>query len=302
MRACSSAATSALSLHERLRPSASSSVTSVRWALGALVGFVLLSALWLALTLTAERAASASPRSRSTTSTDRSAASRASRCCGRWAACCRPTGCSARCRPSAATGCRAATPRSASSSSPATICRSASRAATASASITSASTAPSATAARCATRRPRRPGSCSACRRTSSICRASCSSSSSARSTSRVTAEAVRATFPRDGGPGTFERLLLRTGLMDRLKLQTLDLKNRIEPDPARARAALGPRPRGHLQPVQGDPVQLEPRSRCPPSELLGASDFPSLWNQKPRAKACTCTGTATTTRWTSAT
>ena len=68
------------------------------------------------------RAACATPTSRTTTSTDRSAASPACRCCGRWAACCRRTGSSARCRRSAAIGCRAATPRSASSSSPATIC------------------------------------------------------------------------------------------------------------------------------------------------------------------------------------
>ena len=57
---------------------------------------------------------------------------------------------------------------------------------------------------------------------------------------SRVTAEAVRATFPRDGGPDTFERLLLRTGLMDRLKLQTLELKNRIDPILARRACRAG--------------------------------------------------------------
>ena len=53
-----------------------------------------------------ERAGSLRRRSRSTSSTDRSAASPASRCSVRSAACCRRTGSSARCRRSAATSCR----------------------------------------------------------------------------------------------------------------------------------------------------------------------------------------------------
>ena len=73
------------------------------------------------------------------------------RCCGRSAACCRRTGCSRRCRRSAATSCPAATRRSASSSSRATTCRSASRGGGGSASIRWASTARSATPAPCAT-------------------------------------------------------------------------------------------------------------------------------------------------------
>jgi len=46
----------------------------------------------------------------------------------------------------------------------------------------------------------------------------------------RLTADAVRGRLPRQGGPSLFERVLLRTGLIDRLKLQTLDLRNRIAP------------------------------------------------------------------------
>jgi hypothetical protein len=99
---------------------------------------------------------------------------------------------------------------------------------------------------------------------------------------SRVTAEAVRATFPRNGGPDTFERLLLRTGLMDRLKLQTLDLKNRIDPI-LRERVPRWGRGRvDTFNPYKA--IQFNWNlDQLPPSELIGASDFPSLWNQKPR-------------------
>ena len=48
---------------------------------------------------------------------------------------------------------------------------------------------------------------------------------------SRLTPDAVRAQFPATGErPSLFERALLRVGLIDRLKLQTLDLRNRIAP------------------------------------------------------------------------
>jgi hypothetical protein len=99
---------------------------------------------------------------------------------------------------------------------------------------------------------------------------------------SRVTAEAVRATFPRGSGPDTFERILLRTGLMDRLKLQTLDLKNRIDPI-LRDRVPRWGRGRvDTFNPYKA--IQFNWNlDRLPPSELLGASDFPSLWNQAPR-------------------
>ena len=46
----------------------------------------------------------------------------------------------------------------------------------------------------------------------------------------RLTAEGVRGRFPRSGGPGAMERLIYRVGVVDRLKLQTLDLRNRIAP------------------------------------------------------------------------
>ena len=95
---------------------------------------------------------SSTTTSPSTSSTGRSAASRADRCSVRSAARCRPTGSSRRCPRSAAIDCPAATPRWASSSSRGRTCRSASRGAGASASSRSGSTAPSVIPARCATR------------------------------------------------------------------------------------------------------------------------------------------------------
>src|SRR5688500_14103873 len=94
--------------------------------------------------------------------------------------------------------------------------------------------------------------------------------------------EAVRTTFPRDGGPVTFARLLLRTGLMGRLKLQTLDLKNRIDPI-LRERVPRWGRGRvDTFNPYKAIQFNWD-LNRLPSSELLGASDFPSLWNQAPR-------------------
>ena len=46
----------------------------------------------------------------------------------------------------------------------------------------------------------------------------------------RLTADAIRGRLPKQDGPFLFERLLLRAGLIDRLKLQTLGLRNRIAP------------------------------------------------------------------------
>jgi hypothetical protein len=99
---------------------------------------------------------------------------------------------------------------------------------------------------------------------------------------SRVTAEAVRASFPRDGGPDTFERFLLRTGLMDRLKLQTLDLKNRIDPILRDDVPRWGRGRVDTFNPYKA--IQFNWNlDRLPDPELIGASDFPSIWNQAPR-------------------
>ena len=201
--------------------------------------------------------------SRSTSSTDRSAASPACRCCGRSAACCRRTGCSRRCRRSAATSCRAATRRSASSSSPGTICRSACRAAAGSASIRSASTARSATPAPCATRPTLTPRvvlgmpahqldlqrfvefvlDCTLDNRTDR--RSACSGRLPQR-------RAGRRSFERAAAPRRADR-----SAEDPDARRCATASRRSSRD---ERAALGPRPRGHVQSLQGDSVQLAAR------------------------------------------
>jgi RoxA-like, cytochrome c-like len=98
----------------------------------------------------------------------------------------------------------------------------------------------------------------------------------------RLTADAVRGRLPRSGGPSLFERLLLRTGLIDRLKIQTLNLRNRMAPLFA---DDIPPWGRGRVDtfnPYKAIQFNWD-LSRLPRQELIGASDFPSLWNQKPR-------------------
>jgi mono/diheme cytochrome c family protein len=98
----------------------------------------------------------------------------------------------------------------------------------------------------------------------------------------RTTADAVRGRLPDDGGPALFERLLLRTGLVDRLKVQTLDLRNRIAPLFAPDVPRWGRGRVDTFNPYKA--IQFNwPLDRLPRTELIGASDFPSLWNQAPR-------------------
>jgi hypothetical protein len=100
---------------------------------------------------------------------------------------------------------------------------------------------------------------------------------------SRTTAENIRGQFEATGQRlPLFERILLRIGLVDRLKVQTLELQNRME-------ASLGPDlpDWGNGRVDTFNPykaIQFNwPLSQLPKSELIGASDFPSLWNQAPR-------------------
>jgi hypothetical protein len=99
---------------------------------------------------------------------------------------------------------------------------------------------------------------------------------------SRTTAENVRGRFPRSGGPAAMERLIYRLGAVDRLKIQTLDLQNRISP-------LLGERVprwgRGRVDTFNPyKAIQFNwPLDKVPLAERIGASDYPSIWNQKPR-------------------
>jgi hypothetical protein len=98
----------------------------------------------------------------------------------------------------------------------------------------------------------------------------------------RTTAEAIRGRLPESGGPGVFERALLRFGLVDRLKLQTLNFRNRIAPLLGDALPRWGQGRVDTFNPYKA--IQFNwPLDRLPRSELIGASDFPSLWNQQPR-------------------
>ena len=98
----------------------------------------------------------------------------------------------------------------------------------------------------------------------------------------RVTAENIRGRFPRSGGPGAMERLLYRAGVVDRLKLQTLDLRNRIAPILHDEVPRWGPGRVDTFTPYKAIQFNWQ-LDRLSLSERTGASDFPSLWNQKPR-------------------
>jgi hypothetical protein len=101
----------------------------------------------------------------------------------------------------------------------------------------------------------------------------------------RVSRDAVLGRARQAGtgpGPSLFERMLFRFGLIDRLKLQVLNLRNRIEP-------VLGDRVPGWgrgrvdtFNPYKAVQFNWD-LTRLPRSELIGATDFPSLWNQAPR-------------------
>jgi hypothetical protein len=100
---------------------------------------------------------------------------------------------------------------------------------------------------------------------------------------SRLTRENVLAhAREMGGGPSLFERLLLRVGLLDRLKTQVVDLQSRMAP-------VLGDRVprwgRGRVDTFNPyKAIQFNwPLDRLPVSELIGATDYPSLWNQAPR-------------------
>ncbi len=98
----------------------------------------------------------------------------------------------------------------------------------------------------------------------------------------RLTAEAIKGRLPKKGGPSLFERALLEFGYVERLKDTTLNLRNRIAPVMADTVPKWGRGRVDTFNPYKSVQFNWD-LSRLPPSELIGASDYPSIWNQKPR-------------------
>jgi hypothetical protein len=98
----------------------------------------------------------------------------------------------------------------------------------------------------------------------------------------RLTAEAVRGRFPPTGGPSLFERVLLRAGFIDRLKLQTLEQRNRMGLILGDAVPRWGRGRVDTFNPYKALQFNWD-LTRLPRHELIGAADFPSIWNQAPR-------------------
>jgi hypothetical protein len=98
----------------------------------------------------------------------------------------------------------------------------------------------------------------------------------------RVTAESISGRFPESDGPGAMERLLYRLGVVDRLKVQTLGLRNRIAPILGDAVPRWGPGRVDTFNPYKA--IQFNwPIDHLSVSERTGSSDVPSIWNQQPR-------------------
>jgi mono/diheme cytochrome c family protein len=98
----------------------------------------------------------------------------------------------------------------------------------------------------------------------------------------RLTVDAILGRAPKRGGPSLFERVLLQTVLVDRLKITTLNLRNRIAPILADPVPRWGRGRVDTFNPYKAVQFNWDLR-RLPSDELVGASDYPSLWNQKPR-------------------
>jgi mono/diheme cytochrome c family protein len=99
---------------------------------------------------------------------------------------------------------------------------------------------------------------------------------------SRLTTEAIRGRLPEKGGPSLFERALFTFGFIERLKVTTLNLRNRIAPAVADTVPKWGRGRVDTFNPYKSIQFNWDLR-KLPPSELIGASDYPSIWNQKPR-------------------
>jgi len=98
----------------------------------------------------------------------------------------------------------------------------------------------------------------------------------------RLTTDAIKDRLPKKGGPSLFERALLEFGLVDRLKITTLNLRNRIAPVLAESVPKWGRGRVDTFNPYKSVQFNWD-LGKLPPGELIGASDYPSIWNQKSR-------------------
>ncbi|MGE3704844.1 MAG: cytochrome c [Vicinamibacterales bacterium] len=98
----------------------------------------------------------------------------------------------------------------------------------------------------------------------------------------RLTPEAIKGRLPKEGGPSRFERALLDFGLVERLKGTTLNLRNRISPVLAPDIPKWGRGRVDTFNPYKSIQFNWD-LAKLPHEELIGASDYPSIWNQKPR-------------------
>lgn len=98
----------------------------------------------------------------------------------------------------------------------------------------------------------------------------------------RLTADAIRGRLPKENGPSLFERALLRLGYVGRLKGTILNLRNRIAPALDDSVPRWGRGRVDTFNPYKAVQFNWD-LTRVPPDELIGASDYPSIWNQQPR-------------------
>lgn len=98
----------------------------------------------------------------------------------------------------------------------------------------------------------------------------------------RLTAGAVIGYAKTQGGMNPLEELLYSLMIIDRTKMSTLGLRNRIGPIFTESVPQWGRGRVDTFNPYKS--IQFNWNlSALPHAELIGASDFPSLWNQKPR-------------------
>jgi hypothetical protein len=98
----------------------------------------------------------------------------------------------------------------------------------------------------------------------------------------RLTTDNVRGRWPASGGPGLFERVLMRFGFVGRIQIETLVRRNKIAPILKGLVPDWGPGRVDTFNPYKA--IQFNWNlAQLPDAERIGAADLPSIWNQAPR-------------------